>query len=452
MLISLGGPIHDQLQSYFNKLNPTNEALILTPPVTPTEAPPINRLDVGGTDSGEIRSIVWSGAIKIWQRYPILGSGVETFAYSYYLDRPIAHNIVSEWDFLYNKAHNEFLNYLATTGLLGLLTYCALLGWFGWKTLRWSFTSNAEFSDRLLGLALVCSVLGLSVSNFFGFSTVAVTVMMYLWFALANILSTDVSSTNQQSKSKTKATSSPHSTSSGWQLEQAAAMVLVWLAVLIGWWQIYQTFMADHWYTLGKNFINQGQLDVGAGYIQMAAKASPQEGLFADELSITYAQLAISLFSQGQTETANQLAQAALLMSDEALRLNPAQLNFHRTRVRVFLTLAQANPALAEEADRALVVAQTLAPTDAKLVYYQSTIAHDLGNQEKAIQLLEKTISMKPNYEEPRMMLATILWRNKQQPTQALEQVEYVLQYIAPNNQKAKDLKAEIATVSAKSK
>ncbi|MBI4037237.1 O-antigen ligase family protein, partial [Candidatus Daviesbacteria bacterium] len=77
------------------------------------------QLETGGTESGKIRLIVWKGALEIFKHYPIFGSGVETFAYSYYNFRPVEHNLVSEWDFLYNKAHNEYLNYLSTTGILG---------------------------------------------------------------------------------------------------------------------------------------------------------------------------------------------------------------------------------------------------------------------------------------------------------------------------------------------
>ncbi|MBI4099478.1 O-antigen ligase family protein, partial [Candidatus Microgenomates bacterium] len=54
----------------------------------------------GISESGVIRKPVWIGAIKVWQRYPIFGSGVETFAYAYYQDRPVEHNLLSEWDFL----------------------------------------------------------------------------------------------------------------------------------------------------------------------------------------------------------------------------------------------------------------------------------------------------------------------------------------------------------------
>ncbi|MDO8734650.1 MAG: O-antigen ligase family protein, partial [Elusimicrobiota bacterium] len=42
------------------------------------------QLENGGTESGQIRLIVWKGALEVFKHYPIFGSGVETFAYSYY--------------------------------------------------------------------------------------------------------------------------------------------------------------------------------------------------------------------------------------------------------------------------------------------------------------------------------------------------------------------------------
>jgi len=84
-------------------------------------------LEIGGTESGTIRKIVWKGAFGVWKRFPIFGSGPETFAYSYYLERPAEHNLVSEWDFIYNKAHNEYLNILANSGTVGLLSYLGVI-------------------------------------------------------------------------------------------------------------------------------------------------------------------------------------------------------------------------------------------------------------------------------------------------------------------------------------
>ena len=79
------------------------------------------------TPSEDIRKIVWQGAFSLWRQYPLIGTGPETFAYTYYWVRPAAHNLTSEWNFLYNKAHNEYLNYLATTGTFGFVSYIIVI-------------------------------------------------------------------------------------------------------------------------------------------------------------------------------------------------------------------------------------------------------------------------------------------------------------------------------------
>ena len=52
----------------------------------------------------------------------LIGTGTETFAFAFYRYRPAGHNLTAN-GILYNKAHNEYLNYLATTGLFGLASY-----------------------------------------------------------------------------------------------------------------------------------------------------------------------------------------------------------------------------------------------------------------------------------------------------------------------------------------
>jgi len=103
----------------------------------------------GGTESGEIRKIVWKGAIEVWGHYPVFGSGVETFAYSFYEFRPKEHNLVSEWDFLYNKAHNEYLNTAATTGTIGLTAYLILISASLYQISKNSKNQNFQNSKQI---------------------------------------------------------------------------------------------------------------------------------------------------------------------------------------------------------------------------------------------------------------------------------------------------------------
>ena len=139
-------------------------------------------LEVGGTESGEIRKIVWKGAIEIWKHHPILGTGPETFAYAYYQFRPVEHNLVSEWDFIYNKAHNEYLNLAANTGTIGLLSYLILIGF--------SVSQILNSKSQILN-SLLAGYAGLLVSNFFGFSVVPTQLLLFLFPAIALTLNHD---------------------------------------------------------------------------------------------------------------------------------------------------------------------------------------------------------------------------------------------------------------------
>ncbi|MEK7109893.1 MAG: O-antigen ligase family protein, partial [Patescibacteria group bacterium] len=163
-------------------------------PVTNNNSP-ISSSNV--TESFDIRKIVWEGAWKLALKYPIFGTGVETFAYSYNLVRPLTHNLTSEWDYVYNKAHNEYFNYLATTGFVGVLSYLLLIFWFIIYLLKKLRITNYELENRksvirnsssnnnqIIYVGLIIAWLTILITNFFGFSTTTIQLFFYLIPAL----------------------------------------------------------------------------------------------------------------------------------------------------------------------------------------------------------------------------------------------------------------------------
>ena len=150
------------------------------------------------SESSDIRKVVWKGAIEIWRHFPILGTGPETFAYSYYWFRPREHNDLSEWDFLYNKAHNEYLNYAATTGTIGLVSYLVLIGSF----VLWNLKQIKN--QKSLHLALLAGFISVLVTNFFGFSVVITSLFFFLFpaFAIITAGKPAMTSTNSNDISK----------------------------------------------------------------------------------------------------------------------------------------------------------------------------------------------------------------------------------------------------------
>lgn len=134
-----------------------------------------------GTESVGIRvRNVWPGAIAAWASSPktmLIGWGPETFSIAYARYRPASHNLTSEWELLYNKAHNEYLNTLTTTGLLGLLAYLYLL-----YTICANFVTKC---DNRLTVALFAGWTTLLVTNFWGFSVTLTNTLLLLLPALA---------------------------------------------------------------------------------------------------------------------------------------------------------------------------------------------------------------------------------------------------------------------------
>jgi len=402
-------------------------------------APVVNRLDIGGTDSGEIRRIVWNGAINVFRRYPLLGSGVETFAYSYYQDRPVEHNNVSEWDFLYNKAHNEFLNYLATTGIVGLSTYVLLLIWFGVVVVAHVFKNHqvsAEESYHLIGM--LAGITALTVSNSLGFSTVMVTVLMFIFFGLTTILVQNETVIDIPKKPLTS-----------WHY---SSLIGVGLTVMYVLWMIGSWWSADRDFTQGKGFLRAGYTREGLELLQSAIVQSPAEALFYDELATSYAQVAVSLFQQQDATAAAQLAAEAISTSDQALALNGRHINFLKSRARLFILLGTLDTKYYDRARITLEDTIPRAPTDAKVRYNLALVEVAQGNLDRAQQRFEETLVLKPNYEGARLQLAR-LYQSRGMTAQAMVEYQTILSSINPNNQEAlSELGAIQASASANKK
>ncbi|MBU1500050.1 O-antigen ligase family protein, partial [Patescibacteria group bacterium] len=209
-----------------------------------------NLTRAGGSSSLLIRRVVWQGAIDIWKHYPLFGSGVETFAYSYYNFRPASHNLLSEWDFLYNKAHNEFLNFLATTGAFGLFSYLFFI-----ISVLIFFLKNP--SGLMLGF------ISILITNFFGFSVVPVALFFFMFPAFALTLSATIVPKSVKEEKP-----------AGWQY---ALIIVILLFTVYGLRFTVNLWKADYQFNLGRNYVKANQLAAGLTLLQKAVALSPHE-------------------------------------------------------------------------------------------------------------------------------------------------------------------------------
>lgn len=140
-------------------------------------------------DTFKIRLIVWRGALDLLKSDPktlIIGTGPETFAYAFLPYRPRELNLTTEWDFLYNKTHNDYLNILTDRGLIGFATYLWLVATYLISSVK--NRTRLTNTNRVWLAALGAGFISLLVTSFFGWSVVATTLLFWLFPALSFIL------------------------------------------------------------------------------------------------------------------------------------------------------------------------------------------------------------------------------------------------------------------------
>jgi len=380
----------------------------------------------GGTESGDIRKIVWKGAIEVFKHYPVFGSGVETFAYSYYNFRPREHNDVSEWDFLYNKAHNEYLNFAATTGLVGLGSYLLIIIVFilwSLKEIRIQKTEN-----RSLISAFLAGYVSILITNFFGFSVVPVVLFFFLLPAFAFVLSETIKKSyiiNFPKKFPVV----------GYKL----LIAFVILSSCFTFLTIGKFWYADVLYSKGKKANKKADFQEAARYLQTAIALRDGEPVYHDEISDTYSNLSTLAFNTKEATATAEFKDSAIAESDKALSVSPRNLNFLKTRIKIYLTLAGQDKKYYLDALEYLGKSITLAPTDAKLVYNQAVIHFYLNQETTAIELLKKAVDLRPNYRDAHATLA-ILYRLNKDYDKAEEHLKYIIEKIDYKDQEVLDV------------
>lgn len=451
----LGSPYSPSLTEMIKKALPAptqvQQESASAPESPSAPAPSTTSLETGGTDSSAIRAVVWKGAFDVWKRYPLFGSGVETFAYSYYKDRPQEHNNNSEWDFLYNRAHNEYLNALATTGLVGFFALIVLnisvLSLFVWEA--WNALQNKNLETYWLAIALAAGYGSSIITNFFGFSTVMIGVLSFLFPAFLLAWKTPAEAEN---KKVAPAKKHLHKTQDAIELNLDGETFLFGLSGLVAFFfliVIWGMWNNDRQMALAKRYFSEGQALKSYEIYESLTRSAPHEAVFWNEKSVLLAQLAVATKEEDPT-VASQLAKQAEDASNTTVELNPAQVNFWKSRARVFILLSALDTNQAVKALESLKVAEEKAPTDAKIIYNQALIYDSLGKAPEADIAFQKAIDLRPRYEEARQSYAKFL-ENTNQLEKAVEQYQYVIENLNPGDTTTrKHLEELTATMSAK--
>ena len=384
----------------------------------PVLTSPVTNHSSNVTESFDIRTIVWEGAWNLAKRYPFFGTGVETFAYSYNFVRPIAHNLTSEWDYIYNKAHNEYYNYLATTGFVGLGTYLIFIGVFSVYIIKriknvsvipakagiqnkkhWIPSSEGMtiISCEILTLSLFCGWLTILITNFFGFSTT--TTQLFFYLIPAMLIIKDVQNENIDSFEKLSGYQ--------WFTILAAASCAIYILFSIG---VY--YYADVNYSYGLKYIKVNDQQKAAGYFERALKLR-NEPVYMDRFSSSLAYLSALASIQKEIELAKKIGSISEEYNRKTIKDYPKNVFYWKTRAKnmyYFYQIDLDNDKL-NDGINALLTAQKLSPTDPKIPYSLAlyySLSYDQSkerlnkevSQRASIFEIDESIRLKSNYQE----------------------------------------------------
>jgi len=302
------------------------------------------------TGSFSLRMFAWKGAWQVFLHNPILGTGPETMMFSIpkYMDAKINNHI--EWGYKFDKAHNEFLDILANTGILSLTIFLLIL-FFAFK--KSFFNKEKDEKNQLLGIVL----LSLILTNLFGFS--CVVIALYFWLILA-LLVTQEKSVAKEVKLSTKVF-----------FLFFFFIFLFFCFFVFCWSKIY----------LANIYFKKGDLE-------NAVKYNPNIDRYHGELALRYLQ--------------NNQNIEAISEAEKSIQSNALNADNYRVLAMVMANIDQ-NKTLS-----ALDKAIELEPTNPKIYLEKAKYLIKINDIEKAKEMLQKTLDLKPNYEEAKTILESI--------------------------------------------
>ena len=342
---------------------------------------------------------------------------METFAYSYYQFRPVEHNRVSEWNYLYNKAHNEYLNYLATTGILGLGSYLLLII----STLYIFIRNSSKIKDlKLLNIGLLSGYIAIIVANFFGFSVVAVALLFFLFPAIS--IASTMPSLSENKFNFNKIT-----------INQKATLVVILLTTSYLLLTTSKYWYADFVYAKSVKFEKQGDIVKAANNAEFASFMFPNEATYTEQLASVYSELTLTANQNSMSDETKRFTKIASDNLNLARQQAPRNIKIMKAVSNSFSDLAELDTNFLSNEFDVLENLIKIAPTDAGIWYRYGLIYAKLGQNDKAVEILNKTIEMKPDYKIARQLLAFIYTENKDYE-KAKAEFEYILEKISPND------------------
>lgn len=415
----------------------------------------------------------WKVSVSAFRDSPFLGTGPATYLFNFTQYKPLEHNQGRFWNINFDTAHNEFLQMLATLGILGVLSFLFLaliVINFAWKNIFAPASSEQNQWTSALALGLGLSSIGALILLLIHASTLVSIVVTLVILAMLMAISKGVRGKVQDLSLGIRAQSIAEQ---GLIVGDALPFILfipIAVFILYVFWNTFLIVRADYHHRIALNSASQRGIDTYNNLVQ-AERLNPRVDLYRIDLAQTNFALANAIAAQkGPSEsspggsltdqdrrTIQQLLSQSINEGRAAVALSPNSSRNWEVLAAIYRQISGvAQNALAFSLD-AYGRAIQKDPLNPLLRLNVGGIYYSARNYDLAIRFFSDAANLKPDYANAYFNLSVALrdkgdLRNAQA---AAEQVVRILQADtnSPDYKTASDyladLKARIATGSA---
>lgn len=350
------------------------------------------------------RKYLWKGAIDIWKKYPVLGSGPETFGDQFNLIHTKEANTTSLWNLYSTKAHNEYLHILATTGILGFISYLSIiLVFFVWvfSKVTKQILSETKSIDviSLLSIALASGYIIIMITNIWGFSFIPTALLFFLFPAIS------INSYNLSSSPKIYTL--PITTSAQFQ---KISYLLIPLFICIIWLIEFRIWHADIRYGMGFTEMSEDLLKAEKD-LRWAVSLNPAEANYYAELSLSEAYISTKL-PETDSEQINYYKQKSIEDIAKSLKINPGNVYLWRKKAQIYYILSSKDSSAIPGIFTAMDETIKRAPNNPIYYHDLAVILDELQHKKRdAIDMLNKSLDLKPDYYEARYYITLLFFQ-----------------------------------------
>lgn len=348
------------------------------------------------------RFIVWGTAFEIWKKHPWLGVGPENFGEEFNHVQTVEQNYGESWNLIWHKAHNEFIHYLTTTGIIGFSAYFWLIVLMFIPVVQILFRKEWK-EDYIFAVGLLAGFGYLLLTHMTAFSFIPTLMFFYLFpamnFSFAGI-------------EKTKTINNNLPKSGRWI---ATGVVVIVTAYIIN--SVLNIWLGDINYNdARRQLVSYGNVIEADKFLEKAISQNPGNAEYwCFRADIYYNYLARSMRETGPQAEAKKRGyfDEVVKSSDTCVKMDSRKSDLWRARGTLFMSLSQMLPQMLEGSLQAFKKAVEVYPNSPYNHVSLASVYKRKGRTDLAVEELKLAISLRRDLVSSYMELLALYYQEK---------------------------------------